>query len=137
MDDFMMDDFIISECSNSCESDYQGALDRISSIDLDRVLETIYYDYEAAELISDYGISSYPNLEMSGDIKTLQNLIDSSKLNNLALELACKELNKITGSCPLGVCDYDLDCEKRCQEYGTGEFSVECWMKYFKKKAEN
>ena len=53
---------------------YQNALDRLSNIDLDRVLEVVNYDYETAALISDYGLSDYPNLEMSGDLKTLQNL---------------------------------------------------------------
>ena len=41
---------------------YQNALDRLSNIDLDRVLEVVNYDYETAALISDYGLSDYPNL---------------------------------------------------------------------------
>lgn len=118
-------------------NEYQSALDRLSNIDLDRVLEVVNYDYETASLISDYGMSDYPNLEMSGDLLTLQNLIYSNELNTLVMELACKELAKITGSCPLDVYDCDLNCNKRCQEYGSSEFSYKCWMQYFKKRAEN
>lgn len=113
---------------------YQNALDRISSIDLDMALDAVNYDYERAELISDYGISSYPNLEMSGDLEILQNLIEENELNSLALELACKELNKITGSCPLDVHGCDFNCDKECQEDGSCKFSIKCWMDYFKKR---
>lgn len=117
--------------------EYQNALDRISSIDLDMALDAVNYDYEKADLISDYGISSYPNLEMSGDLETLQNLIDMNEVNSLALELACKELTKITGSCPLDVHDCDFNCANECQEYGCCEFSVKCWVRYFKTMVEN
>lgn len=116
---------------------YQGALDRLSNIDLDRVLEVVNYDYETAALISDYGLSDYPNLEMSGDLLTLQNLIYSNELNTLVLELACKELTQITGSCPLDVYGCDFNCAEECQEYGSCEFGAKCWMNYFKKKAKN
>lgn len=116
---------------------YQNALDRLSNIDLDRVLEVVNYDYETAALISDYGLSDYPNLEMSGDLKTLQNLINSNELNTLVLELACKELTKITGSCPLDDYGSDFNCAEECQEYGSCEFGAKCWMNYFKKKVKN
>ena len=124
------------------KEEYQAALERISSIDLDMALDAVNYDYERAELISDYGISNYPNLEMSGDLEILQNLIEENELNSVALELACKELTQITGSCPLDVhgCDFncaEVNCVKECQEYGSCRFSIKCWMKYFKKKAEN
>lgn len=55
-------------------NEYQDALDRIKSINLDKVLDTC--GYEVADEISDYGIHDHPNLEMSGDIDTLQRLID-------------------------------------------------------------
>ena len=118
-------------------NEYKGALDRLSNIDLDRVLEVVNYDYEIAALISDYGMSDYPNLEMSGDLKILQNLIEENELNSVALELACKELTKITGSCPLDVHGCDFNCDKECQEDGSCKFSIKCWMDYFKKKVKN
>lgn len=116
---------------------YQGALDRLSSIDLDKVLEVVDYDYPMANRISNYGISDYPNLEMNGDLAILQNLIDENELNSLVLELACKELTKVTGSCPLDVHGCDFNCAEKCQEYGSCEFGAKCWMNYFKKKVKN
>lgn len=121
---------------------YQSALYRLSSIDLDKVLKVVDYDYPMANRISNYGISDHPNLEMEGDLEILQNLIEENELNSLALELACKELTKVTGSCPLDVhgCDFncvEVNCAEECQEYGSCEFGAKCWMKYFKKKAEN
>ena len=116
---------------------YQGALDRLSSIDLDKVLEVVDYDYPMANRISNYGISDHPNLEMNGDLAILQNLIDENELNSLVLELACKELTKVTGSCPLDVHGCDFNCAEKCQEYGSCEFSTKCWMNYFKKKVKN
>lgn len=50
---------------------YQEALNRIKTIDLD-MIEDLQTRYEQ----SHYGIHDYPTLEMSGDIKTLQELVD-------------------------------------------------------------
>ena len=50
---------------------YQEALNRIKTIDLD-IIEDLRTRYEQ----SYYGIHDYPTLEMSGDIKTLQELVD-------------------------------------------------------------
>lgn len=55
---------------------YQEALERLSSIDLDLVLEEL--GYEKAGKISDYGMNDYPNLEMYGDIETLKELVDKA-----------------------------------------------------------
>lgn len=50
---------------------YQEALDRIKTIDLD-MIEDLQTRYEQ----SHYGIHDYPTLEMSGDIKIIQELVD-------------------------------------------------------------
>lgn len=50
---------------------YQVALNRIKTIDLD-IIEDLRTRYEQ----SYYGIHDYPTLEMSGDIKTLQELVN-------------------------------------------------------------
>lgn len=50
---------------------YQESLDRIKTIDLD-IIEDLQTRYEQ----SHYGIHDYPTLEMSGDIKKLQELVD-------------------------------------------------------------
>ena len=55
---------------------YIDALERIASIDLDKVLE--YLDYEKASEISCYGMNDYPCIEMSGDIATLLNLVEKA-----------------------------------------------------------
>jgi hypothetical protein len=58
------------------ESKEQDSLDRLSNIDLGIVLDKL--GYEIATEISPYGIHDYPCLEMSGDIKILQALVDKS-----------------------------------------------------------
>lgn len=69
-----MIDLIEVETSN--KPDYQGALDRLKSIDLDYVARKL--NLEQLENVSDYSIHDYPRLEMMGDIEMLQKLIDSS-----------------------------------------------------------
>lgn len=74
-------------------SDYQGALDRLKSIDLDYVARKL--NLEQLENVSDYSIHDYPRLEMMGDIETLQKLIDSSinqQSNNKTSDEMFKEI---------------------------------------------
>lgn len=56
--------------------EYQQALDNIKTINLNLVLDEL--GLERAEEVSIYGMNDYPNLEMEGDIKTLQELVDKS-----------------------------------------------------------
>ena len=53
----------------SDKPDYQGALDRLKSIDLDYVARKL--SPEQLENVSNYSIHDYPTLEMMGDIETL------------------------------------------------------------------
>ena len=47
-----------------------------------------------------------------------------------ALWLACKELSKVTGSCPYDLYDVKpCDCEEMC---GDTDTIPECWVSYFK-----
>lgn len=86
-----MIDLIKVEPSNT--SDYQGALDRLKSIDLDYVSKVL--NPEQLENVSDYSIHDYPRLEMMGDIEMLQKLIDSSvnqQSNNKTSDEIFKEI---------------------------------------------
>ena len=53
---------------------YQNALERLSKIDLNMVLDEL--GYERSQMISDYGMNDYPNIEMYGDICTLKELVE-------------------------------------------------------------
>lgn len=53
---------------------YQNALERLSKIDLNMVLDEL--GYERAQIISDYGMNDYPNIEMYGDISVLKELVE-------------------------------------------------------------
>ena len=64
---------------------YQGALDRLKSINLDYVSRKL--SLEQLENVSDYSIHDYPKLEMMGDIETLQKLIDTSNKRKIAKEM--------------------------------------------------
>lgn len=86
-----MIDLIVVEKSKT--PDFQGALDRLKSINLDYI--TSLFGCEQSEIISDYGIHDHPNLEMYGDIETLQKLIDANvnqKSNNRTSDEIFKEL---------------------------------------------
>lgn len=86
-----MIDLIEVETSN--KPDYQGALDRLKSIDLDYVARKL--NLEQLENVSDYSIHDYPRLEMMGDIEMLQKLIDSSvnqQSNNKTSDEMFKEI---------------------------------------------
>jgi len=48
-----------------------------------------------------------------------------------ALKLACETIDKFSGSCPLDTYSCNLDCENLCESQ-----SVECWVRYFLKKAK-
>ena len=77
----------------SDKSDYQGALDRLKSIDLDYVAKVL--NPEKLENVSDYSIHDYPRLEMMGDIETLQKLIDNAvnqQYNNKTSDEMFKEI---------------------------------------------
>lgn len=58
-----------------------------------------------------------------------------------ALELACRELADMTGTCPYDQHDGELrhweeDCEERCQsDMDTDELMAGCWRRYFEEKA--
>ena len=67
--------FDLIEVEPSDKSDYQGALDRLKSIDLDYVARKL--SPKQLENVSDYSIHDYPRLEMTGDIEMLQKLIDA------------------------------------------------------------
>lgn len=56
--------------------DYEGALLRLSSIDLDFVLDKL--GYKDADKVSDYGICDYPNLEMQKDLDCIAELVKKS-----------------------------------------------------------
>lgn len=64
------------EVEPSDKPGYQGALDRLKSIDLDYVSRKL--SPKQLENVSDYSIYDYPRLEMMGDIETLQKLIDNT-----------------------------------------------------------
>lgn len=64
------------EVEPSDKPGYQGALDRLKSIDLDYVSRKL--SPKQLENVSDYSIHDYPRLEMMGDIETLQKLIDNT-----------------------------------------------------------
>lgn len=78
-------------------NEYQEAIERIKTIDLDVVLDKL--GYNLAEDVSIYGIHDYPNLEMSGDIKALQELVGK------ATPKLVKGLS-ITHECLVGNCPY-------------------------------
>lgn len=78
----------IVKVEQSKTPDYQGALDRLKSIDLDYVSRML--NSEQLENVSDYSIHDYPRLEMMGDIETLQNLINGFDY----LGTAIKSINK-------------------------------------------
>lgn len=63
---------------------YQEALDRLKSIDLDILLGKL--DYDVACDVSVYGIHDYPMLEMDGDIKTIQELVDKETPKKVLVE---------------------------------------------------
>lgn len=82
---------------------YRQSLDNISSIDLDRVLEKL--GYEEADRISVYGMCDYPNIEMTGDIANLLELVNKEEVLEKrvsvlekALDNACKRLENISFS---------------------------------------
>ncbi len=115
-------DLVIVEKSN--KPDYQGALDRLKSIDLDYVSRVL--NQEQLENISDYSIHDYPRLEMMGDIETLQKLVDKATLKK-PLNIKDENLKEvggksrygsfITGSCPKCKRDVQLGM-KYCPECG-------------------
>jgi len=72
------------EVKPSDKPGYQGALDRLKTIDLAYVSKVL--KPEQLEYVSDYSIFDYPELEMMGDIETLQKLIDASKSFDLCVE---------------------------------------------------
>lgn len=81
------------EVEQSKTPDYQGALDRLKSIDLDYVSKVL--NSEQLENVSDYSIHDHPTLEMMGDIETLQKLIDSfvnQQSNNKTSDEMFKEI---------------------------------------------
>lgn len=63
---------------------YRQSLDNISSINLDRVLEKL--GYEEADRISVYGMCDYPNIEMTGDIANLLELVNKATPNKPHLQ---------------------------------------------------
>lgn len=71
---------------------YQNALDRLSSVDLDFVLDKL--GYEVANQISTYGIHDYPNLEMQGDLNLLQECLDKLVLLEKLFDKACECLDE-------------------------------------------
>lgn len=70
---------------------YQDALSRLSSIDLDLVLDK--FGYELADRVSAYGIHGHPNLEMLGDLTLLKEGIDRLALLEKAFDKACECLD--------------------------------------------
>ena len=69
----------------SDKPNYQGALDRLKSIDLAYISKVL--NPEQLENVSDYSIFDYPRLEMMSDIETLQKLIDTSNKRKIAKEM--------------------------------------------------
>lgn len=81
------------EVEPSDKPDYQGALDRLKSIDLDYAARKL--SPKQLENVSDYSIHDYPRLEMMGDIETLQKLIDNTvnqQYNNKTSDEMFKEI---------------------------------------------
>lgn len=69
---------------------YQNALERLSKIDLNMVLDEL--GYERSQMISDYGMNDYPNIEMYGDICVLKELVEKEtpdKWNEYFEEIIC------------------------------------------------
>lgn len=75
---------------------YQEAIKRIKTIDLDIVSDKLGYDF--AEDVSIYGINDHPNLEMSGDIKTLEELVEKATPKLVKGISAIHEC--LVGNCP-------------------------------------
>lgn len=99
---------------------YMEALNNISSIDLDMVLNEL--GYEKAEEISVYGMNDYPNLEMTGDIETLLELVEKATPKEPTIKIHDVHGNRYEDVyCPccgryLGI--YNNEKEKYCYECG-------------------
>lgn len=108
------------EVKPSKTPDYQGALDRLKSIDLDYVSRKL--KPEQLENVSGYSIHDYPNLEMMGDIETLQKLIDEYRHLEKTLDKACRIYDEDVHNCDFllinNLCDTKCgycDQEKRVE----------------------
>lgn len=71
------------------------------------------------------------------DIKVVLNLISKLQKENekqsKVIDETTKEIENMTGSCPLDRFDFnDIDCENKCN---TG-IEAECWKQYFYRKVE-
>ena len=83
-----------------------------------------------------FQIKSKTIIDWSKSTETVLNLIEKQqKVANLqekTIQLMAEELKEITGSCPLDIFDYDLDCENKCEQ----EIDGKCWAEYFRNKAK-
>lgn len=112
----------------SDKPDYQGALDRLKSIDLDYVARKL--SPEQLENVSNYSIHDYPTLEMMSDIETLQKLIDSTINQQSNSKTSDEFLIKYEEFIKNGYCD---DCnELNCLDSNASYRLLEIIKKYQK-----
>lgn len=62
----------------------------------------------------------------------LANLIEYCSKMEKALEKSCQLVFQYSGSCPLDVFDYDMNCYNECENQ-----YCECWKMYFMTKDDN
>lgn len=88
---------------------------------------------DAIKLLKDIENNSWSTKYiMSSDSKNATTILNLIEIQNKMIELMAEELKEITGSCPLDIFDYDLDCENKCEQ----EIDGKCWAEYFRNKAK-
>ena len=96
------------------------------------ILEDFIKDYEAT--IDPLEQSAYFE---EVPAKTIKNLINKYKELETMVELMAKDIEKITGSCPFDMHDYQVeDCDNICQTLADNGQQYTCFIEYYEKKAK-
>ena len=70
-------------------------------------------------------------------INAMENLMCKVKEQEKIIDLMAQDIEKITGSCPFDLHDYQIeDCDHICQKLADNGKQYTCFIEYYEKKAK-